>query len=41
MDEVRKCSTCKTISSKFSFYKERTKKDGYRPSCKICCKSCY
>ena len=38
MDEdLRKCSKCKTFSSKSNFSIDITKKDGYRPSCKICC----
>ena len=36
MDEVKRCSKCKTIYSKSNFYKDRTTNDGYRPSCKIC-----
>ena len=36
MDDDGKCSKCKPFS-KCIFYKDRTKKDGYRPSCKICC----
>ena len=35
-DLVKKCSKCKTISLKSNFYKDITKKDGYRPSCKRC-----
>ena len=38
MDDMKKCSKCKTIYSKCNFIKDRTKKDGYRPSCKFCCK---
>ena len=41
MDDVRRCSKCKTTSSKSNFYKDRTKNDGYRPSCKFCCKKYY
>ena len=40
-DLVKKCCICKTISLKSNFYKDRTKKDGYRPHCKICCKNYY
>ena len=35
-DLVKKCSKCKTISLKSNFYKDITKKDGYRPSYKRC-----
>ena len=41
MDDVKRCSKCKTISSKSSFHKDRTKNDGYRPSCKFCCQKYY
>ena len=41
MDDVKKCSKCKTFSSKSNFFKDITKKDGYRPSCKICCRKYY
>ena len=42
MDEdLKKCSKCKTISSKSDFHKDRTKNDGYRPTCKFCCKNYY
>ena len=41
MDDVRKGSKCKTFSSKSRFFKDRTKKDGYRPECKICCEKYY
>ena len=41
MDDVRKCSKCKTFSPMSIFYKDRTKKDGFRPSCKFCCKKYY
>ena len=33
---IKKCSKCGIISLKPNFYKDRTKKDGYRPNCKIC-----
>ena len=36
MDDVKECSKCKTFSSKSIFLKISLKKDGYRPSCKIC-----
>ena len=38
MDDIRKCSKCKTFSSKSNFYKDITKTDGYRPECIICTK---
>ena len=38
MDDMRRCSKCKTISSKSNFYKDITKIDGYRPDCKYCTK---
>ena len=42
MDEdLKKCSECKTFSLKSNFFKDITKKDGYRPSCKICCQKYY
>ena len=41
MDDVRKCSKCKTFSLKSKFLKDITKKDGYGPSCKICCQKYY
>ena len=41
MDDVKRCSKCKTISSKYNFYKARTKNDGYRPSSKFSCKKYY
>ena len=42
MDEdLKKCSRCKMISPKSNFVKDITKKDGYRPSCKICCQKYY
>ena len=38
MDEdLKRCSKCRTISLKSNFYKDITKNDGYRPSCKFCC----
>ena len=40
-DLVKKCDRCKTISLKSNFHKDRTKHDGYRPHCKICCKKYY
>ena len=38
--DLKKCSICKMISPKSNFVKDITKKDGYRPSCKICCQKC-
>ena len=36
MDDVNRCSMCKMISSKSNFYKDITKNDDYRSSCKFC-----
>ena len=42
MDEdSKKCSKCKTISSKSNFFKDNTRKDIYRPSCKNCFQKYY
>ena len=41
MNDMKICSMCKTISLKSNFCKDRTKSDGYRPSCKICSKTYY
>ena len=38
MDDVRKCSKCKTFSSKSKLYKDIAKIDGYRPECINCTK---
>ena len=38
MDDMKRCSKCKTISSKSNFYKDITKIDGYRPDWKFCTK---
>ena len=38
MDDMKRCSKCKTISSKSNFFKDITKIDGYRPDCKYCTK---
>ena len=38
MDDMKKCSKCKTIYSKCNFNKDKTKNDGYRSSCKFCSK---
>ena len=40
-EELRVCSKCKLISPKSNFVKDITKKDGYRPSCKNCCRKYY
>ena len=39
MDDVKRCSKCKTISSKSNLFNDRTKNDGYRPYCNFCCKN--
>ena len=36
MDELKKCSKCKTISLKSNFNKDRTRRDGYRSECRFC-----
>ena len=41
MEDVKRCSMCKAISSKSNFHKDITKNDGYRPSCKFCSKEYY
>ena len=41
MDDMKRCSKCRTIFSICNFYKDRTKNDGYRPSCKICTNQYY
>ena len=41
MDDMKSCSKCRTIFSVCNFYKDRTKNDGYRPSCKNCSKQYY
>ena len=38
---MKRCSKCKTFFSKSDFLKDISKKDEYRPSCKICCQKCY
>ena len=38
---VKKCSKCGIIALKSNFYKDITKNDGYRPSCKFCSKKYY
>ena len=40
-DLVKKCSKCKIVKLKSNFYKDRTKNDGYRPSCRICTNQYY
>ena len=39
--DVKKCSKCKLFCSKSNFYKDRTTRDGYRPSCQICINQYY
>ena len=41
MDDARKCSKCKTFSSKSNFYIDVSTKDGLNPICKICRRSFY
>ena len=41
MDAVKKCSNCKTFSSKFTFFKDISTKDALNPICKICRKGYY
>ena len=36
MDDVKKCSKCKTISSICNFNKNVSTKDGLNPTCKVC-----
>ena len=36
MDDVRKCSKCKTFTSKSNFHKDISIKDGFNPICKTC-----
>ena len=36
MDELKKCSKCKTISLKSNFNNDKTKNDGLNPICKVC-----
>ena len=40
-DLVKKCSKCGIISLKSNFYKDRTRNDGYKPSCQICTNQYY
>ena len=40
-DLVKKCSKCEIVSLKGNFYKDRTTRDGYRPSCQICTNQYY
>ena len=35
-DLIKKCSKCGINSLKYTFYIDRTKKDGFRPDCKFC-----
>ena len=39
--DIKICSKCKILSSISNFYRDITKNDGYRPSCKICSKKYY
>ena len=41
MDDVKRCSMCKMISSKSIFNKDITKNYGYRSSCKFCSEKYY
>ena len=36
MDDIKKCSKCGINSLKINYYKDRTRKDGYRSECKFC-----
>ena len=36
MDDMKRCSKCKTLSSKNNFQKDVSKKDGPNPICKVC-----
>ena len=38
---LKKCSRCDSNSLKSYFYRDRKKKDGYRPLCKIRCQKYY
>ena len=40
-DLVKKCSKCGIVSLKNNFYKDRTTRDGYIPSCQICTNQYY
>ena len=35
---VKKCCKCRNKHLKYSFYQNKTKRDGYRSECKSCCK---
>jgi|688.fasta_scaffold434599_1 hypothetical protein len=37
MVELKICSKCKETKFVLDFYKDKTRKDGYRSRCKICC----
>ena len=41
MDDMKKCSKCKTISSKCNFKKDVTTKDGLYNQCKVCRRESY
>ena len=36
MDDEKRCSKCKTISSKCNFNKDVSTRDGLNPICKVC-----
>ena len=36
MEDMKRCSKCKTISSKCYFKKDVSTKDGLSPICKVC-----
>ena len=36
MDDMKKCSKCKTISLKSNFNKDVSTRDGLNPICKVC-----
>ena len=38
---IKKGCGCGIMSLMSNFHRDRTKKDGYRPHCKICCKKYY
>ena len=40
-DLVKKCSKCANLSLKNNFHRDKTKRDGLRPNCKVCRKQYY
>ena len=36
MNDIKRCSKCRTISSKCNFNKDVSTKDGLNPICKVC-----